>query len=669
MASGEDRLIWGEGSMEDLAPLKNRYRQNPDGTFTFEQGRDVIGQAESNQMQGLAGQARNKPQTNIDRYWLDQDIAQGQASRGLQQQGLGQLREAAMGNAPSQAALMANMARGRAAATGVGATGGLAARQAAMGQSQAMQAAAMGGAGARSDELGRATGAYLGGTGQAMGGDLRQRGASADEAYQTARTGLRDKAMAAKYGLGYERLGQGYRDMGTGAVDKVADMQASAAGGRAQRNAQREQQWFQAGMGGITGALSYMSGITTKTDIAPAASAPKMGAPLQPDQIAAAFGPDVAAAVERSRNKYKPQNALAQMPQFSQGVEVAPALARSNDVPVDLSALQANADVPSDVRAKKDIEMSGKSNPNSAGKKLIVGQPAPLPALAPPQEESWIPIGQIAGSRGLARIHSDANSKKEIEKLREENAAMREVVGGFKRMAGSDAGPKGSGESPGVYADKNAGKHTKKEVDTPDGKATEYGPVSPGGVSRTPANVRLPGHWNDQSRVAEFGDQLGVYGAGVMAGSSAPSMVVGQGQAYAMRPELNKLQPDPLPLPDRLKALSLSPPRVLSSDERGKVGGPGSHTADAFLDSLSDSASTYRYKDPSMEPSTTGGTGGKYLGIMAQRVEQTPEIGKQLVKDTPQGKVVEGQAMLSALAGGLGRLHQKVKEMGGRRGR
>lgn len=103
---------------------------------------------------------------------------------------------------------------------------------------------------------------------------------------------------------------------------------------------------------------------------------------------------------------------------------------------------------------------------------------------------------------------------------------------------------------------------------------------------------------------------------------------------------------------------------AVSSDERGKnVGGSFGSEADAFLEHLH--PYTYRYKDPSQEPSSQP-TGGHYLGVMAQDVEQAPGIGRQIVKDTPRGKVLEGGALMSAMAGGLGRLNERMSMLEGR---
>jgi hypothetical protein len=47
---------------------------------------------------------------------------------------------------------------------------------------------------------------------------------------------------------------------------------------------------------------------------------------------------------------------------------------------------------------------------------------------------------------------------------------------------------------------------------------------------------------------------------------------------------------------------------------------------------------------------------------MAQNVERGP-TGHTIVKDTPNGKAIEGGAMLSALAAGEGRLHERVNQI------
>lgn len=81
--------------------------------------------------------------------------------------------------------------------------------------------------------------------------------------------------------------------------------------------------------------------------------------------------------------------------------------------------------------------------------------------------------------------------------------------------------------------------------------------------------------------------------------------------------------------------------------------------ADSFLDTLK--PYSYRYKDASDEPSSSP-SGGRYLGVIAQNVEKGP-TGKTIVKDTPRGKKLEGGALMSALAAGEGRLHERVSQL------
>jgi hypothetical protein len=137
--------------------------------------------------------------------------------------------------------------------------------------------------------------------------------------------------------------------------------------------------------------------------------------------------------------------------------------------------------------------------------------------------------------------------------------------------------------------------------------------------------------------------------------------------AYAAAPP--QLPPPP---PPPMQQREEEPPVVgrrpgLLSDERTKDhdGGSFGNEADHFLAALH--PYTYKYKHPSYEP-TSSPTGGQYLGVMAQDVERTP-VGPQIVKDTPRGKMLEGGALMSALAAGVGRLHERLSalEGGGRK--
>lgn len=107
----------------------------------------------------------------------------------------------------------------------------------------------------------------------------------------------------------------------------------------------------------------------------------------------------------------------------------------------------------------------------------------------------------------------------------------------------------------------------------------------------------------------------------------------------------------------------MQPRRELASvmsDERAKDVRPGGETeADQTLDTFK--PFSYRYKDESLEP-TDSPHGGRYLGIMAQNAMKGP-TGDTLVKETPRGLALEGGALMSALAAGAGRLHERVSAL------
>jgi hypothetical protein len=140
-------------------------------------------------------------------------------------------------------------------------------------------------------------------------------------------------------------------------------------------------------------------------------------------------------------------------------------------------------------------------------------------------------------------------------------------------------------------------------------------------------------------------------------------LLAGTAQAPAPAPAASPVPPPmqqaAAPSPTMGQRLRGMLPASLSSDERGKTG-KQEPPADAFLDTLT--PYTYRYKDPSNEPAAQP-TGGRYLGVMAQNVEKAPQVGEQIVKDTPKGKVLEGGALMSALAAGEGRLNERVRQL------
>jgi hypothetical protein len=69
---------------------------------------------------------------------------------------------------------------------------------------------------------------------------------------------------------------------------------------------------------------------------------------------------------------------------------------------------------------------------------------------------------------------------------------------------------------------------------------------------------------------------------------------------------------------------------------------------------------TFRYKDPRFEPRSEP-NGAPYAGTMAQSLEEHP-LGAQIVKDTPEGKKLEGAPLMSALAAMAGRHHDRLND-------
>ena len=98
----------------------------------------------------------------------------------------------------------------------------------------------------------------------------------------------------------------------------------------------------------------------------------------------------------------------------------------------------------------------------------------------------------------------------------------------------------------------------------------------------------------------------------------------------------------------------------LTSDRRAKKKiKPAKTKAQEFLDSLK--AYSYEYKDPDQP----GAKHGEMLGIMAQDLEKT-SLGKQMVLDTPTGKMVDMGQGLAALLASQAYLNDQVKNLAAR---
>ena len=74
------------------------------------------------------------------------------------------------------------------------------------------------------------------------------------------------------------------------------------------------------------------------------------------------------------------------------------------------------------------------------------------------------------------------------------------------------------------------------------------------------------------------------------------------------------------------------------------------------------SPKSFEYRDPAYAPNPQS-PHGRYLGVMAQDLERIPEIGRQLVIDTPEGKRISTPAAVSALLAGVGRLDERMRSL------
>ncbi len=95
---------------------------------------------------------------------------------------------------------------------------------------------------------------------------------------------------------------------------------------------------------------------------------------------------------------------------------------------------------------------------------------------------------------------------------------------------------------------------------------------------------------------------------------------------------------------------------LAKSDERAKDIEPGAPDLDAFMESLRPIAFDYK----------SGGTGagegpGRHVGVRAQDVEKTPE-GRTMVKNTPQGKMLDMAKAFGLILGSLAELKDEIDE-------
>lgn len=94
--------------------------------------------------------------------------------------------------------------------------------------------------------------------------------------------------------------------------------------------------------------------------------------------------------------------------------------------------------------------------------------------------------------------------------------------------------------------------------------------------------------------------------------------------------------------------------KTVSDETKKKDKKDGSEAADSFLEALH--SYTYKYKNPEKHGE------GTQLGVMAQDLEKTP-VGKQMVIDTPEGKMVDYGKGYGAVLAAMSNLHERLKKI------
>jgi len=97
------------------------------------------------------------------------------------------------------------------------------------------------------------------------------------------------------------------------------------------------------------------------------------------------------------------------------------------------------------------------------------------------------------------------------------------------------------------------------------------------------------------------------------------------------------------------------------SDERQKTDiEDGGSSVQSFLDRLK--AHEYAYKNPS----APGAAPGRHVSVMAQELEKAGPVGKSMVDETPNGKMVSYSRGLATMLAAQANLHERLKKLEGK---
>lgn len=133
--------------------------------------------------------------------------------------------------------------------------------------------------------------------------------------------------------------------------------------------------------------------------------------------------------------------------------------------------------------------------------------------------------------------------------------------------------------------------------------------------------------------------------AGTYFGGPVGGLAAKEGSGYV----LDKLKPETLSYDNEYASSDINMKKNIQD---------GSQESQSFLDALEPYA--YNYKDPQ-------GANGERLGVMAQDIEKTPM--NYMVKDTPDGKMVDYGQGFGAILAAVADMHGRVKNLEGKKGK
>lgn len=206
------KQLTNRGEGQDVA--NSPYLNGPtEGTIAADQQAN-FDPAERDRYRSLGEAAANRQAVQVNFANAQGDRQMGLSDRAGQQNALALQQQAAMGNAPSRAAIMGNQAGGQSLDAALGASAG--ARPGGMAAAQMAAQRAQGGmqlgaeqqfAGMRSQEMSQARGAYAGGAMGVRAGDYTSMGLSQQQAEAQAQAEIAQRHLNQAGQMGYEQMG------------------------------------------------------------------------------------------------------------------------------------------------------------------------------------------------------------------------------------------------------------------------------------------------------------------------------------------------------------------------------------------------------------------------------------------------------------------------------